>query len=61
MKAYVDQETCTGCGLCPDICPEVFRLEGDKAHVYVDTVPQEVEERCRDAALQCPVEAISIE
>jgi ferredoxin len=61
MKAYVDQQTCTGCGLCPDICPQVFRLEGDTANVYVETVPPAAEESCRDAAAQCPVEAISIE
>lgn len=61
MKAIVDQDTCTGCGLCPETCPEVFDMEGDVATVKVDTVPPEVEGSCREAAEDCPVEAISIE
>ncbi len=61
MKAVVDQEICTGCGLCPDTCPEVFEMEGDVARAKVDVVPAEVEDTCREAAESCPVEAISIE
>jgi len=60
MKAVVDQETCTGCGLCPDTCPEVFEMDGDTATVKVDTVPPEAEDTCREAMEGCPVEAISI-
>ena len=26
MKAYVDDETCIGCGTCPEVCPEVFHM-----------------------------------
>ncbi len=29
MKAIIDQNMCTGCGLCPDTCPEVFEMDGD--------------------------------
>jgi ferredoxin len=61
MKALVDQAVCTGCGLCPDVCPEVFKMNGDTAVAYVDTVPKEAEKNCRDAAEQCPVEAITLE
>ena len=60
MKAQVDPDTCTGCGLCTDICPEVFTLEGDVATVIVDVVPKEAEARCTEAQQSCPVEAISI-
>ena len=60
MKAIVDQDLCTGCGLCPDTCPEVFKMDGDTAKVIVDTVPEKSEESCREAAEDCPVEAISI-
>ena len=61
MKAVVDKELCLGCGLCPDICPEVFEMEGDKAVAKVDKVPAGAEDACRDAAEQCPAEAIKIE
>ena len=62
MKARVDQDLCTGCGLCPDICPEVFEMgDDDLAKVKVDPVPAEAEQSCREAAEQCPVEAISVE
>jgi ferredoxin len=61
MKATVDQDICTGCGLCPDTCPEVFEMDGDTATVKVDTVPAEAADTCREAMEGCPVEAISIE
>ena len=61
MKAVVDQETCTGCGLCADTCPEVFEMDRDTAKVKTDVVPPEVEATCREAAEGCPVEAIAIE
>jgi len=62
MKAIVDQDLCIGCGLCPDLCPEVFKMgDDDKAKVIVDEVPEDAEDTCRDAAEQCPVEAIQIE
>jgi len=61
MKAKVDEELCTGCGPCEEICPEVFKIEGGVSVVQVDTVPPEVEESCREAMEQCPTGAISIE
>jgi len=61
MRAIVDQETCTGCGLCAELCPEVFEMDGDTARVTVENVPAEAEETCREAMEGCPVEAITIE
>jgi len=62
MKAIVDTDTCTGCGLCEETCPEVFEM-GDEnvAVVKVAEVPPDVEDSCREAADGCPVDAISIE
>ena len=57
-KIAVDQEKCIGCGACVAICPNSFKLTGDKVH----QVKSEVEElTCeKEAAAGCPVQAISI-
>ena len=61
MKAIVDEDLCTGCGLCEETCPEVFEMGDDSlAKVKVGVVPSEAEERCRQAAEGCPTEAIAI-
>lgn len=51
---------CIGCTLCTQTCPEVFRMEGDKAVAYVGTVPKNLEDAARQAAQECPVNAITI-
>ncbi|MFH0771937.1 MAG: ferredoxin [Candidatus Omnitrophota bacterium] len=61
MKAKVDSNTCTGCELCTNICPEVFEMKGDVAVAKAGVVPQAAEETCIEAKDSCPVEAISIE
>ncbi len=61
MKAIVDKDLCIGCGLCPGICPEVFKMEDDKAIVYTNPVPENAIETCNEAKEQCPSEAIRTE
>jgi len=60
MKATVDKETCLGCGLCTETCPEVFELDGAVSVVKCETVPPEAEATCREAAEACPAAAIAI-
>jgi ferredoxin len=60
MKAIVDKETYTRCTLCTQTCPEVFRMQEDKAVAYVDAVLKEIGENCKKAADECPVNAISV-
>lgn len=56
----VDPELCIGCGLCADICPQVFQLgDDDKAHV-VEGANCEAAGCCQEAAESCPTSAISL-
>jgi ferredoxin len=60
MKVKVDQELCTGDAICVDLCPEVFELDGDKAKVLVNPVPEDLRDACQDAADSCPESCIYI-
>lgn len=60
MKAKVDPDICIGCGLCVTTCPEVYRMEDDKAVVFVAAAPKAAEETCQKACDECPVTAIII-
>lgn len=62
MKVVVDKDACISCGLCVDVCPEVYQFDDDdKAEAVVDTVPAEFEEAAKDGADQCPVDAIEVQ
>jgi len=61
MKATVNSEECTGCGLCVDSCPAVFEMVDAVAKVLVENVPEDAIATCREAGQNCPVEAIKIE
>ncbi len=61
MKAIVDKELCTGCGLCTDSCPQVFELSDDKVEVKVDVIQEDAIECSKQAMEDCPLEAIIVE
>ena len=61
MKVIVDKDKCTGCGLCVYSSPKVFKMEDYVAVVIKDSIPDEDYISTKDAAEQCPVEAIEIE
>lgn len=60
MRAKVDTDVCTGCELCTQTCPEIFYMDGDVAKAKDIEVSSEIEDTCKQAAEECPVEAIII-
>lgn len=61
MKATVVEDLCIGCQACVDTCDTVFKMEGDKAIVILDPVPDGSQDSCKEAAETCPVEAILLD
>ncbi|MGD0219963.1 MAG: ferredoxin [Acidimicrobiales bacterium] len=76
MKVWIDQDLCTGDGLCEEICPAVFTLQDDGlayvkdgATVMTDpggvkgmvVVADGLEDAVTEAAEECPGECIFIE
>jgi ferredoxin len=76
MKVWIDQDLCTGDGLCEEIAPDVFTLlddglayvkEGDKVFSNpggaegLAVVPAGQEEATIESAEECPGECIFIE
>ncbi len=60
MKVTVDKDTCVGCSLCASSCPDVYDMEGAVAVVKVGDVPAQLQECARQAAKECPVDAIRV-
>lgn len=60
MKVSVDPDLCIACGLCEEICPEVFEL-GDNETAQVIGDPEGHEDETQEAADSCPTEAIRVE
>jgi ferredoxin len=73
MKVWIDQEYCTGDGLCGDVCAQVFEMGDDGlAHVKQDgiialdgspkvDVPAGLEDSVLEAQAQCVGECIYTE
>lgn len=76
MKVWIDQDLCTGDGLCEEIAPAVFTLlddglayvkEGDKVMsepggaAGLAAVPEGMEDATIEAIEECPGECIFID
>ncbi len=55
-KVWIEKD-CTACGLCEEICPEVFKMK-DLATVIEGVIYADYEEKIKEAAKSCPVEVI---
>ena len=61
MKATVDKDGCIACGICVNLCPEVFRWDGGglaEAYTAISPATESAAVESRDS---CPVSVISIE
>jgi ferredoxin len=65
MKVSIDQEKCVVCASCVAVCPEVFEMKDDgsvdvKEEQKGKDIPQELEEKVKEAKDMCPAEAIVV-
>ena len=56
----VDQSKCIGCGLCASICPEVFEMGNSGKATVKNAGAAKNNEKAKEAADSCPVQAISL-
>lgn len=54
----VDEELCIGCGVCAEICPDVFEIWDEKSHVAGSQGCANCD--CEEAEASCPVDAIEL-
>ncbi|NCC06592.1 MAG: ferredoxin [Clostridia bacterium] len=58
MKFFVN-DTCVGCGLCANTCPQVFEMTDEGVAKAIDgDVDAAVETEAQEAMEGCPVAAI---
>lgn len=51
---------CVLCGVCEDICPEVFQIN-DAGYVEVADLDHYPEDAVNEAVVNCPVDCVSLE
>jgi ferredoxin len=57
-KAFVDQDTCIGCGICANNLPDVFRMNEDGKAECFDSAGADEDVIQHEAIDVCPVACI---
>ncbi len=60
IKVKVNTLKCLGCGMCVNLCPNVFELKNGKSSVKEKANLEKNKECIKEAENNCPVEAIEI-
>jgi len=60
IKKVWIEDGCTSCGMCEDLCPDVFEIP-DVAEVKEEANFEANEDCIKEAAESCPVEVIQFE
>jgi ferredoxin len=61
MKIIIDNDFCSGCGLCASLFPDAFDITPEgKASVRHKIIPAWLEQEYQIAAENCPEKAIKI-
>jgi ferredoxin len=63
MRVSVDANHCQGHTMCNMVAPELFKLDDEDGHSYVESpdVPAGLENAARAGVSACPEHAISVE
>jgi ferredoxin len=63
MEVRIDEDLCTGCGLCEETCPDIFKMDEEKDIAEVIKIEyDDYDEECiQEAVESCPAEAIIID
>ncbi|MBW1802082.1 MAG: ferredoxin family protein [Deltaproteobacteria bacterium] len=59
MPPVIDEDKCTGCGVCADVCPMDVFYGSEEGEMPVVTFEEECW-HCNSCVLDCPVDAVSL-
>ncbi|MBA2324388.1 MAG: ferredoxin [Pseudonocardiales bacterium] len=61
MRIVVDQDKCTGLGMCEAEAPDLFEVQDDGSLVLLNATPSEAQRAEAEVAVEsCPTAALSI-
>ena len=61
MKAFIDRDGCISCGVCIEVCPDVFEFADDGLAQVSNQPTRSNIHKAHEAAESCPVQVITVE